>query len=100
MYVRPEGKTFVDRAPELLTTRVAMDCPLRTGSTVGFQAMIALFSLSKMNVDGAVVAPTVIGKLVVGFDTIPVGAAAGGGDWPGGSGIVTVNGIFTFHHKA
>jgi hypothetical protein len=76
---------------------VAVDCPLRTGSTVGFQAMIVPSSRSKMKVAGAVVARTVIGKVGVGFHTIPVGAAAGGGDRPGGSGIVTVNPI---RHRA
>jgi hypothetical protein len=53
--------------PELSTTSAAVDLPPAIGSTVGFQAEIVPSSVSKMKVAGAVTAPAVIVKTVVGF---------------------------------
>jgi hypothetical protein len=64
-------------------------------STAGFQEVMVPSSLAQMKTAGTVVLPRVIGKPEVGFHTLPVGPAAGGGLRLGGSGIVTLSPTLT-----
>jgi hypothetical protein len=65
------------------------------GSAAGFQAVIVPSSLAQMKIAGTVTPFALIVRPVVGFQTMPVGAAAGGAIRPGGSGILTVRPCFT-----
>jgi len=65
------------------------------GSAAGFQAVIVPSPLAQTKIAGPVTPLAAIVKFEVGFQIMPVGAAAGGGTRRGGSGIMTLIPCFT-----